>query len=80
MMQPAAKMTFEATMHLSEAEVRVIQHLSSYESGLTKAIQEHVTKNFDAGVLTALLRRWRDETAVCTNRFDAARKAFRDVE
>lgn len=76
MMKPISKMTFEATMELSEAEVRVLAHLASYSSGLTKAIQQHVTTNFSGSVLTDLLNRWRLETAEFIRRVDAAKRAF----
>ena len=76
MMKPVAKMEFTAQMTLSEAEVRVLEYLAGYESGITAAIRLHCCSNFDSDVLTNLLKRWRKETAECTERFDAARKAF----
>lgn len=76
-MQPVIDMQMNATLTLSEPEVRVLEHLASYEDGLTKMIREHVTKNFEARVLTALLKRMRSECGACVAKFDKVREAYR---
>ena len=78
MIRPVATQTFEAQISLSEAEVRVLEHLAGYEQGLIDAIDAKVTKNYAHEVLLTLLKRWRSEMGECIKRFDAAKQALRE--
>jgi hypothetical protein len=70
------QVTVAATLLLSESEIRLLNKLAGFGSGLTRIIREHVTRDIGEKELDLFLSQIQEETCPILRQLDRAKQAF----